>query len=698
MAKNITVSIISPAHNEETTIESFVDNAVSFLRKHKIAGEVIIAENGSKDKTRSLLSSLREKYPELVVLLLPVGNKGQALKKAMLSARGEKLITIDTDLWSDEFAIKSLEKLDNFDVVVGSRSVAGGKDKRPFLSRLLNAGYYFPYRLVFNFQGTNTHAQLSFRKDKITPLVKQCKTGDLNFDTELIIRAERAGLTKIEIPTIVEEIRARRYSLVDQLVKTVKNFLTLFTAIGPSPNWSYLILFTAILVGLFFRFYHFADWFFFSVDEEHYAYMTRMITVDYHLPLIGGPISGTKLYMAPWFLYFNAVWFFLTNNNPLATGAIFAFLELSTIYFIYLIGKKIFSPLAGAVGALLYGSSFLMALFSRHYWNITLTPLISAISFYGLLRYLEGSRKWLIATAVVVGFGLSSTFSNFAVFLFLLLAIIFYKHRLRDILSFIGVIAAIHIPLVFFDLRHDFWTLRALWEFLSNRAGETVPVMERIMATAVQFGQTLGKALVIASPLNVSDETAICYQGISHYQPSIWTIILAVLILAWFLWRKRLWLFLILAIINIFSLVLFRADPQERHWLPFLPLFFVLAGAFFTKYRIALLFVPILIVINLYSLLGSYASYGLPNKIAVVKAIISQTQEKKFSLEVQGNCHRWGYRYLFSQFDHEPAASYLDDSFSWMYSSPPQPQNVLTKVLISAPDDGHIEIYYFKTQ
>lgn len=664
------LSIITPVHNEEKIIEDFVKNAVGFLRKKKIDGEVLVVENGSKDKTLEILKKLE--FKELKIISLQVGNKGLALKKGIEAAKGEYLITLDTDLWDEKFVEASIKNLDDYDIVIGSKSVIGAKDKRSFPVRFIKWGYNFVMRLFFDFQGTETHARLSFRKKAILSLVRKCKTSELVFDTELILRAERAGLSKMEIPTEVQEIRQRRFGSIDQMIKTIKNCFVLLFAIGPKPNWSYILVFTALILGTFLRFYHYYDWFFFSVDEEHYSFMTRMITVDHHFPLIGGPISGTKLYMAPWFLYFNAVWFWLSNNNPVFSGAVFTILELGVVIIIYLLGKKLFSAKAGAVGALLYAGSFLLTLFDRHYWNITLTPLISILTFYGLLRYLEGSRKWLIVTALVLGFGLSSTFSVFAVFLFALLVLVLYKKR--DLSLFLGIIALMHLPLLFFDLRHDFWLWRAL--FSVHAAGSVTGNAFELLI------QTLGKALVITSPLDVSNETSIC--DIKHYAPEVWAVVLGLISMMGIIFSKRKILIGLLLFINIFSLFLFRAEPGERHFLPFLPVFFVLAGIVLAKLPkiVTTVIIISLLAINFSSFINSYASFGILKKENIVKNIITKTKAGEFYLDSVGSCHKWGYRYLFSEFNHEPAASYLDADFSWMYSQKPDISKVKTYEII----------------
>lgn len=695
----IELSLISPVHNEEKMIESFVQKAVVFLRKSKINGEVLIIENGSTDTTREILKKLQAKYPELTVEIMSVGNKGLALKRAFEKARGRKLVTLDTDLWDEGFVEASIKNLENYEIVIGSKVIKGAKDDRAFAPRFINWGYNFVMRLFFDFQGTETHAKLSFLKDSIMPLVQKCKTSELVFDTELILRAEQAGLSKLEIPTKVREVRPRRFGGIDQMIKTIKNCFVLLFAIGPNINWVYVLVFGAILLGAFLRLYHYHSWFFFSVDEEHYSFMTRMITVDHHFPLIGGPISGTKLYMAPWFLFFNAIWFLLSNNNPVFSGVIFAVIELSVVPLIYLIGKRIFSRRVGVLAAVLYGGSMLMALFDRHYWNITLTPFISTLTVYGLLNWIEGSKKWLIITAIVVGFGLSATFSIFAVFLFAALVILFYGRK--DLLTFLAIIAVMHFTLVLFDLRHDFWLLRGLGEFFTTHSYDSVPFLQRVANTLTIFINTLGKSIVITAPLDLSDEISICTANISRYQPMAWAVGLAVLGLISYVFalirsrfNKKMMLILILGLINIASLFLFRADPAERHWLPFLPMFFITMGVFpsflWEKDKIVKIavvgFMAIILSINLKSLLFSHASYGILDKEKTAQIITGNTTPGEYYLNTVGECHMWGYRYLMSEINDEPAASYLDDSFSWMYSSTPTPANAKTNVTVFAPN------------
>lgn len=229
LSKNL--SIIIPVLNEEKIIEKTLEQAVSYLKRRQINGEVIVVDNGSEDRTLKILNRLGKKYPTLRVFNMDAKNKGLALKEGMFNARGKLLVLIDADLWDGDFVDSCIKLLKKYDVVVGSKVVSGSKDGRPLSSRIVSRLYNLLFKVTFGFKGTETHAKLSFRNDKIMPLVEKCKTDGLVFDTELIIRAERAGLKKKEIPTEVYEIRARRFSINQQLSQVARNYMLLIKAL-----------------------------------------------------------------------------------------------------------------------------------------------------------------------------------------------------------------------------------------------------------------------------------------------------------------------------------------------------------------------------------------------------------------------------------------------------------------------------------
>ena len=83
------LSIILPAYNEEENIEEAVRGAFEFLRTLRIPFELIIVNDGSKDKTGMILQELRSRYTNLVIIqhVQNLG-KGAALISGFTKAQG----------------------------------------------------------------------------------------------------------------------------------------------------------------------------------------------------------------------------------------------------------------------------------------------------------------------------------------------------------------------------------------------------------------------------------------------------------------------------------------------------------------------------------------------------------------------------------------------------------------------------------
>jgi glycosyltransferase involved in cell wall biosynthesis len=130
------VSIVIPLYNEEDNIPTLYEQLTAVLSTLGRSYEILIVDDGSKDKSYDLLKELHEKDPHIHVIRFR-RNFGQtaAFSAGFEYARGEVIITMDADLQNDPADIpRMLAKMDEgYDVVSGWRV----DRKDPYLSRRL---------------------------------------------------------------------------------------------------------------------------------------------------------------------------------------------------------------------------------------------------------------------------------------------------------------------------------------------------------------------------------------------------------------------------------------------------------------------------------------------------------------------------------------------------------------------------------
>ena len=74
---------------------------------------------------------------------------------------------------------------------------------------------------------SDTHGMKAMRREALVPVVEACRLGTDLFDTEMVLRAERAGLATSEIPVTVEELRPSRSPIARRIPRTVAGLVRL---------------------------------------------------------------------------------------------------------------------------------------------------------------------------------------------------------------------------------------------------------------------------------------------------------------------------------------------------------------------------------------------------------------------------------------------------------------------------------------
>jgi glycosyltransferase involved in cell wall biosynthesis len=195
------LSIVMPCLNEAETLPKCVGKALRFLREHQIAGEVLVADNGSTDGSQELAAKLGAR-----VVAVAERGYGNALRGGIAAARGRFVVMGDADDSYDFAALGAfVEKLRaGADLVQGCRLPAGGgtiePDAMPPSHRWLgNPLFSTLARRMFHVPVNDIYCGLrGFRRDLIPKLDLRCE--GMEFATEMLIKASLRGARIAEVP------------------------------------------------------------------------------------------------------------------------------------------------------------------------------------------------------------------------------------------------------------------------------------------------------------------------------------------------------------------------------------------------------------------------------------------------------------------------------------------------------------------
>ncbi len=213
-----------PAHNEEGLLETSVRDVTEQLRARNHQFEIVIVENGSTDDTASIARRLADEVPEVRALTWPQADYGGALRTGFLEATGDLVVIFDVDYYEFSFldrAVAALEEPNGPDLVIGSKRGMGSVDNRAWSRRLVTSVFSRILTVGFGLTVSDTHGIKVVRRAPLKDLAAACRYGTDLFDTELVLRAERAGLRVIEIPVVVDERRPSRSSIAKRIPRTL---------------------------------------------------------------------------------------------------------------------------------------------------------------------------------------------------------------------------------------------------------------------------------------------------------------------------------------------------------------------------------------------------------------------------------------------------------------------------------------------
>ncbi|HKO15295.1 MAG TPA: glycosyltransferase family 2 protein [Gemmatimonadaceae bacterium] len=236
----VELSVVMPCLNEADTIASCVRTAMEAIREHRIAGEVVVADNGSTDGSQQIAASLGAR-------VVPVAEKGygSALMGGIAAARGRYVVMGDADDSYDFGEIpKFLAKLrEGYELVQGCRLPSGGgtvmPGAMPFLHRWWgNPMFSWLARGWFRAAVTDVYCGLrGFTRAHYDRLAQRC-TG-MEFATEMIIKTSLIGARVAEVPITLRPDGRKAHA---PHLRTFRDgWRTLRFFMLYSPRWLFLV-------------------------------------------------------------------------------------------------------------------------------------------------------------------------------------------------------------------------------------------------------------------------------------------------------------------------------------------------------------------------------------------------------------------------------------------------------------------------
>jgi glycosyltransferase involved in cell wall biosynthesis len=236
----VEVSVVMPCLNEEDTLASCIRKAQRALRDHDIVGEIIVADNGSSDSSRTIARALGARVVEV-----ESRGYGSALIGGIAAARGRYIIMGDADDSYDFGEIPAfVEKLRaGFELVQGCRLPSGGGSVMPGAMPLSHRWLGNPLfsamaRRMFGAPVHDVYCGLrGFTRSLYQRLDQRC-TG-MEFATEMIVKCSLRREKIAEVPITLHP--DGRMSHPPHLKTFRDGWRTLRFFLIYSPRWLFLI-------------------------------------------------------------------------------------------------------------------------------------------------------------------------------------------------------------------------------------------------------------------------------------------------------------------------------------------------------------------------------------------------------------------------------------------------------------------------
>ncbi len=221
------LSIVVPAYNEEYTVGDVINRLKAALQAISLSYEIIVVDDHSRDKTAEVS---KEQNVAVYSFKTHMG-KGYALRAGFKKAKGEIIVTIDSDGSNlpEELLIMLKPILeDRADLVIGSRfsgrTSTSGKKFNAAGVRIFNA----VIKLLTGAKVSDSQSGYRAMKSKVLKELR-LKSGTYEIESEMLVKIAHRKFRICEVPITFEQ-RTYGISTLDPIVDGFKILMSIFTS------------------------------------------------------------------------------------------------------------------------------------------------------------------------------------------------------------------------------------------------------------------------------------------------------------------------------------------------------------------------------------------------------------------------------------------------------------------------------------
>jgi len=202
------LSVIIPTYNEEKNIAKTLEDINRYLSKQSYDYEILVVNDGSKDRTTEMVRSSMSKIKNLRLIDDKKNHgKGYSVRQGLLLAKGDFRLFTDAD---NSTSIDQVEKIwpeieKGYDIIIGSRDIKGAvlDPPQPFIRNIiLGEGFKLFRKIVIGLWGIED-TQCGFKcftRRAAESISSKCKIDRFAFDPEMLIIGKKLGYKIKEIP------------------------------------------------------------------------------------------------------------------------------------------------------------------------------------------------------------------------------------------------------------------------------------------------------------------------------------------------------------------------------------------------------------------------------------------------------------------------------------------------------------------